>query len=101
MVHFSAFRAFKNGLVKPCARHDSNVRPLPPQGSALSPELRAHTVKPGAASRTSCSLGCFSPVRLRVGVYWYQPSLRRPPPSVRRLAEGDEPLRRVSVEPQR
>ena len=24
-----------------CARHDSNVRPLPPQGSALSPELRA------------------------------------------------------------
>ncbi len=29
------------GLNKPCARHDSNVRPLPPQGSALSPELRA------------------------------------------------------------
>src|SRR5262245_41134802 len=24
-----------------CARHDSNMRPLPPQGSALSPELRA------------------------------------------------------------
>ena len=41
MVHFSAFRAFENGLVEPCARHDSNVRPLPPQGSALSPELRA------------------------------------------------------------
>jgi hypothetical protein len=41
MVHFWAFRAFKNGLVEPCARHDSNVRPLPPQGSALSPELRA------------------------------------------------------------
>ena len=31
----------QNGLVEPCARHDSNVRPLPPQGSALSPELRA------------------------------------------------------------
>ena len=41
MVHSSAFQAVKNGLVKPCARHDSNVRPLPPQGSALSPELRA------------------------------------------------------------
>src|SRR5436305_12163924 len=24
-----------------CARHDSNMRPLPPQGTALSPELRA------------------------------------------------------------
>ena len=24
-----------------CARHESNLRPLPPQGSALSPELRA------------------------------------------------------------
>ena len=24
-----------------CARQDSNLRPLPPQGSALSPELRA------------------------------------------------------------
>jgi HD-GYP domain-containing protein (c-di-GMP phosphodiesterase class II) len=34
MAHFSAFRAFKNGLNKPCARHDSNVRPLPlKQGS--------------------------------------------------------------------
>src|SRR5581483_1742869 len=31
----------KIGLVEPCARHDSNMRPLPPQGSALSPELRA------------------------------------------------------------
>ena len=31
----------QNRLVDPCARHDSNVRPLPPQGSALSPELRA------------------------------------------------------------
>ena len=41
MVHFSAFWALENGLVEPCARHDSNVRPLPPQGSALSPELRA------------------------------------------------------------
>ncbi len=28
-------------LLGGCARHDSNVRPLPPQGSALSPELRA------------------------------------------------------------
>jgi hypothetical protein len=27
-----------------CARHDSNMRPLPPQGSALSPELRARGV---------------------------------------------------------
>ena len=33
MVHVSAFRAYENGLVEPCARHDSNVRPLPPQGS--------------------------------------------------------------------
>jgi hypothetical protein len=30
MAHFSAFRALKNGLIEPCARHDSNVRPLPP-----------------------------------------------------------------------
>ena len=28
MAHFSAFRAFENGLVERCARHDSNVRPL-------------------------------------------------------------------------
>ena len=28
-------------LLEPCARQDSNLRPLPPQGSALSPELRA------------------------------------------------------------
>jgi hypothetical protein len=28
MAHFSAFRVSKNGLNKPCARHDSNVRPL-------------------------------------------------------------------------
>jgi hypothetical protein len=42
-------RAFAVAAVVPCvrassdecARHDSNVRPLPPQGSALSPELRA------------------------------------------------------------
>ncbi len=27
--------------IERCARHDSNMRPLPPQGSALSPELRA------------------------------------------------------------
>ena len=27
--------------ISACARHDSNMRPLPPQGSALSPELRA------------------------------------------------------------
>ena len=32
-----------------CARQDSNLRPLPPQGSALSPELRARTV--GQCSR--------------------------------------------------
>ena len=31
MAHFSAFWAFENGLVEPCARHDSNVRPLPPR----------------------------------------------------------------------
>ena len=37
----SASTPAKNGLVEPCARHDSNMRPLPPQGSALSPELRA------------------------------------------------------------
>src|SRR6187455_1506479 len=30
-----------SGAFSRCARHDSNVRPLPPQGSALSPELRA------------------------------------------------------------
>jgi hypothetical protein len=29
------------GSPTPCARQDSNLRPLPPQGSALSPELRA------------------------------------------------------------
>ena len=29
-----------------CAREDSNLRPLPPQGSALSPELRAHAMVP-------------------------------------------------------
>src|SRR2546422_2450621 len=33
-----------------CARHDSNMRPLPPQGSALSPELRA---RDGQCSRAS------------------------------------------------
>ena len=36
-----------------CARHDSNVRPLPPQGSALSPELRARgkgQCSPGAGN---------------------------------------------------
>ena len=30
-----------NRLCPRCARHESNMRPLPPQGSALSPELRA------------------------------------------------------------
>jgi hypothetical protein len=35
-------RAGSGRLGEPrCARHDSNMRPLPPQGSALSPELRA------------------------------------------------------------
>ena len=29
------------GTLYGCARQDSNLRPLPPQGSALSPELRA------------------------------------------------------------
>ena len=29
-----------------CAREDSNLRPLPPQGSALSRELRAHAMVP-------------------------------------------------------
>jgi hypothetical protein len=28
MAHLSAFLAPENGLVEPCARHDSNVRPL-------------------------------------------------------------------------
>ena len=28
-------------VFRECARQDSNLRPLPPQGSALSPELRA------------------------------------------------------------
>ena len=28
-------------VARECARQDSNLRPLPPQGSALSPELRA------------------------------------------------------------
>src|SRR5206468_5972205 len=41
-----------------CARHDSNMRPLPPQGSALSPELRAladGTVYPRSlATKQSC-----------------------------------------------
>ena len=36
-----------------CARHDSNVRPLPPQGSALSPELRA--LGSGQCSRAPCA----------------------------------------------
>jgi hypothetical protein len=40
-TYFGVHTASKNRLVKPCARHDSNMRPLPPQGSALSPELRA------------------------------------------------------------
>ena len=31
-----------------CARQDSNLRPLPPQGSALSPELRARGVSVAA-----------------------------------------------------
>ena len=50
-----------------CARQDSNLRPLPPQGSALSPELRARgrqsgcltervprrsTASPGTSTRT-------------------------------------------------
>ena len=60
MAHFLAFRALGNGLVEPCARHDSNVRPLPPQGSALSPELRArdrgvYRVSPGALSAGSAA----------------------------------------------
>ena len=38
-----------------CAREDSNLRPLPPQGSALSPELRAHEVD--AAVRSVHGLG--------------------------------------------
>jgi folate-binding protein YgfZ len=33
-----------------CARHDSNMRPLPPQGSALSPELRARGESVAASS---------------------------------------------------
>src|ERR671933_2076915 len=33
----------KPDFVRVCARHDSNMRPLPPQGSALSPELRARS----------------------------------------------------------
>src|SRR5262245_176794 len=33
-------------LAERCARHDSNMRPLPPQGSALSPELRALADRP-------------------------------------------------------
>lgn len=39
-----------------CAREDSNLRPLPPQGSALSPELRAHEVDAAVRSvhRTWC-----------------------------------------------
>src|SRR5207253_4452575 len=36
-----------------CARQDSNLRPLPPQGSALSPELRAR----GTASVATCRGG--------------------------------------------
>src|SRR3954465_10882489 len=34
-------RAATRGVARQCARQDSNLRPLPPQGSALSPELRA------------------------------------------------------------
>jgi hypothetical protein len=49
----SAFRVLENGLNKPCARHDSNVRPLPPQGSALSPELRARFSIPEGKWRLS------------------------------------------------
>ena len=75
MVHFSAFRALKNGLVKPCARHDSNVRPLPPQGSALSPELRARISSwEPLCSHYGRSVALF--LCLRVGVYRYRSSLR-------------------------
>ena len=35
----------KTGLVEPCAREDSNLWPQPPQGCALSPELRAREGK--------------------------------------------------------
>jgi hypothetical protein len=47
-------------LTGQCARHDSNMRPLPPQGSALSPELRARggqcsRARAGPASSTASS----------------------------------------------
>ena len=30
VILFGISGAFENGLVQPCARHDSNARPLPP-----------------------------------------------------------------------
>jgi hypothetical protein len=43
MVHFSAFRTLENGLNKPCARHDSNVRTLPLGALTPRPALRRVT----------------------------------------------------------
>ena len=46
IVHFSAFRVSENGSNKPCARHDSNVRPLPAARGAGAAGLRC-TLYPG------------------------------------------------------
>jgi hypothetical protein len=43
-----------------CARQESNLRPLPPQGSALSPELRARGESSVAAEVCSSGLRQFS-----------------------------------------
>ena len=44
-------RSATRPLVGSCARHDSNVRPQPPQGCALSPELRAREGECSCAAR--------------------------------------------------
>jgi hypothetical protein len=43
----SQFRASKNGLVKPCARHDSNVRPLPALSFRAQASCTCRLANPG------------------------------------------------------
>src|SRR6185312_17093476 len=57
---FRGFGHVRNGIVEPCARHDSNVRPLPPQGGALCPELRARERRSLPASATPQPASCHS-----------------------------------------
>ena len=76
-----------------CARHDSNMRPLPPQGSALSPELRARGDRSLAASRCDPRgrerrPRARRPARSRA-------RRRRPPGRARRSSRGLRPCRRA------